>query len=220
MDGSTGEVTARGWAALKQGGPLWMWPVFGVVLVAVAGQRYGRGGALLAAGVGMVCFVLVGSQVLFGGRSRLYASGVAFCAGVVVVLLALVQPVARTGAVPTPADVPARPTNQDLLDRPTLAGALLRGSDLHGFTLAGENLGGAELAGANLRGAILTAASLRGADLSGADLRDACLDRVDLRGAVLDGALATRANTSGALVTAADTSSVVGWGSGRPRGCG
>lgn len=211
VDSPTGEVRSRRLDALKQGGPLWAWPVLGVVLVAVAGQQYGRGGALLVAGVGAACFVLVGSQLLFGGQVRLYASGAAFCAGVVVVVLALVQPVAEPGEPNTAGELPARPANQDLLARPTLAGVDLGGADLRGFTLSGESLDGADLAGANLRGATLSGASMRGADLRGADLRESCLERVDLRGALLDGVLATGADTTDAVVTIGGTARVIGW---------
>jgi len=205
----TRNVPRRG-IALRWGGPLWTWPILGVALVAIAGELFGRTGALLVAGTGLACFALVGSELLFGDRVRLYASGVAFCAGAAIIVLALVQPAPATPAS-RPAPETARPVNKDLLARPTLDGIDLHGADLRGFNLRDTTLNGATLAGAKLDDARLDGASLRGADLRGADLRNTCLKEVDLRGALLAGAVATGADATGAHLTPGATTGAIAW---------
>lgn len=222
-------------ANLRHGGPLWAWPVIGIALVAIAGQVAGPIGALLVGGMGLVTFVLVGSELLFKGRHRLYAAGIAFAAACFLVLVALAQhaltgpgnaaPPSVTSAAPHPSGSPSMSSTSpppqpdlrgktitpELLAGQSLAGIDLRGAVLRGIDLRGRSLDGAMLAGTSLVGSRLDGASLRGADLSGADLRRVCLRRTDLRGAILSGADAVGADVRDAQLSPGAISTADRW---------
>lgn len=219
-------------ANLRRGGPLWAWPVIGIALVAIAGQIAGRAGALLVGGMGLVTFVLVGSELLFKDRQRLYAAGIAFAVACLLVLVALTQhvptvPVSATPSSATPhpsgspsvsstppapqPDLRGRTITSELLAGRSLAGIDLRGAVLRGLDLRGRSLDGAMLAGTSLVGSRLDGASLRGADLSGADLRRVCLRRADLRGAILFGVDAAEADVRDAQLLPGGVSAADRW---------
>lgn len=234
----TAVAVRRRHLALRSGGPLWAWPLIGVALTAVSGQVAGRIGALLVAGMGLATFVLVGSELVFRGRNRLYAVGIAFAIAALLVLVALMQPVAGTDRStspaasasstpnppgPTPApDLHGRTLTTSQLTRANLAGADLRGAHMQGVDLRGRELDGAVLAGAILVNSRLDGASLRGADLSGVDLRGACLHRTDLRGATMVGIDATGADVRNVLLSRGATDVVAHWpgpADGTPTSC-
>jgi uncharacterized protein YjbI with pentapeptide repeats len=78
-----------------------------------------------------------------------------------------------------------------------LAGADLRGYDLHGVDLTNADLRNANLESADLRSAILKNANLSGANLENAYLKNSNFQNADLSGVRMRGAHLYRANLTG-----------------------
>lgn len=214
-------------AGRRRDGLLALWPILGIAGMAVLGELFGGGAALL------VALAVIGSLVWFVGEEydtkvwRVIIVGGAFCLAAPVAFFyakgvpALREaPSAVLGSSSSSAvaasgvvNLRGRTVNQrDLASRP-LAGAVLDGATINQVRLAGahlENLqaagttffrvdlADAHLTGADLRGAIFVQSDLRRADLARADLRGADLRQACLVGTDLTGASMTGMNASGA----------------------
>jgi hypothetical protein len=207
-----------------------LWPVIGITGMAVLGELFGGGAALL------VALAVIGSLVWFIGeeydrkRWRLMLVGAVVClAAPVAFFYAKGAPALReapSGVVQTRtsttttalavANLRGRTVTQHDLGSRSLAGAVVDGATLNEVRLPGghlENLqaegttffrvdlADAHLTGANLRGAVFVQSDLRRADLARADLRGTDLRLACLVGADFTGASVAGANAGGAATT-------------------
>lgn len=190
--------TARTWSI-----PLWLWPMFATVAVAVLGQVASPwwAGVLLVAILGAATATLLGEA--WTPTRSLAASAVWVAVGLgmlfawrdeIEALSPSANSVPGTSSTPTASKGPTA-----LAAAVDLHGAGLRGANLTSLSFVGARLEGAQLSGANLSAVNLSGAWVRGADLRGADLRHTCLRGTDFTGAVLDGADFTGADVRNAV---------------------
>lgn len=179
-----------------KGWPLWVWPPLAIVLIAVAGYRFGIAGALTTAALAIAALIFVAGDLLYSGQHRRARVTVAFGLGVIVLVALMWQtkipwvhsPVAMQTTTSGSGSLRGMMISQAQATSLDLRGAQLSGAVLDGLVLRGKQMEGVTAPGASFRHADLSFASLRGADLNGADFSYACLIGTDFAGALLDGA--------------------------------
>lgn len=176
--------------------PLWVWPPLAVVLIAVAGYRFGIAGAVTTAASALAALFFAAGDFLYLGQRRRTIALVAVSLGVIVLAGLLWgakvpwirRPVAAQTVTSGPIDLRGVTVTQAQATKLDLRGAQLSGAVFDGLVLRGKQMEGATASGASFRYADLSFASLRGADLNGADFSYACLIGTDFSGALMDGA--------------------------------
>jgi hypothetical protein len=208
------------------------WPLIAIGLVAIVGRLTNPSLALLVGAWSLATVLLAAGRWVYGSWAHLVASASALGAGVLVIVVGLLQigtagvnsdgtrsttsrvagPTASLSASGSPNPSLSRgavPSVGAGVGRRKITQSMVADLDFNGMQLRGASLDDLDLRGESFAGADIAGSSFRRSNLEGVSMRGANLRGVDLSGACLRRTDLSGAELSGADAEGADTADAV-----------